>query len=113
MGAKITDVSQLPSDAVLLQYIRRAVELNEKGAPPRAKAKPRPPARVPPDLQAALQKNKKAQTVFDGFPPSQQREYVDWIVEARQQQTRLRRLETALQWIAQGKPRNWKYMKKK
>jgi uncharacterized protein YdeI (YjbR/CyaY-like superfamily) len=113
MGAKVTDVSQLPSDAVLLQYIRRAVDLNEKGAPPRAKARPQPPPRMPADFQAALRKNKKALAVFEAFPPSHRKEYICWIVEAKQEETRKRRLATAVEWIAQGKPINWKYLKKK
>jgi hypothetical protein len=110
MGMKLTDVSQIPSDAVLLSYIRAAVKLNESGPPPRAKAKPKPPPRVPACFMAALRKNAKALATFNAFPPSHQREYVDWIVEAKQEETRDRRLATAVEWMSKGKSRNWKYM---
>lgn len=110
MGSgKLTDVSQLPSDRVLLSYIRGAVELNEKGAPPRAKSKPKPPPKVPAYFLAALRKNRKALTTFEAFSPSQKRDYVDWIVQAKQEETRQRRIKTALEWMARGKPMNWKY----
>jgi len=66
--------------------------------------------RVPDDLAAALAGNAKARATFDGFPPSQQREYVDWLTEAKREETRQRRLAQAIEWLAEGKPRNWKYM---
>lgn len=111
-SGKLTDVSQLPPDDVLLAYIRRAVKLNEDGPPPRPKSRPKPALKVPDYFLAALRKNKKALTTFEAFPPSHKREYVEWIVEAKQDETRERRLATALEWMAKGKPRNWKYMKK-
>ena len=110
-GSKLTDVSQLPSDGILKQYIRRAVELNEKGAPARFKSKPKPPLKVPSYFMAAVRKNKKALAAFNGFPPSHKREYVDWVVDAKQEVTRNKRLQTAIEWMAQGKARNWKYEK--
>jgi uncharacterized protein YdeI (YjbR/CyaY-like superfamily) len=112
MGCRITDVSELPSDRVILSYIRAAVKLNEEGAPPRARPASRPPARVPPSLLSALRKNPRARAAFEAFPPSHKREYAEWIAEAKQEETRRRRLATAIEWMAQGKPRNWKYMKK-
>jgi hypothetical protein len=111
-GSKLTDISQLPADDVLLRYIHAAVELNETGAPARFKSKPKPPLKTPPWFLAALRKNKKALATFENFPPSHKREYVEWVAEARQDETRRKRLETALEWMSQGKPRNWKYMKK-
>jgi uncharacterized protein YdeI (YjbR/CyaY-like superfamily) len=72
---------------------------------------PRKPLPVPPDLAAALGKNKKARAAFDAFPPSHQREYVEWVTEAKRDDTRRRRLETAIELIAEGKPRHWKYQK--
>lgn len=111
MGSgKLTDASQLPPERVLLAYMRRAVELNETGAPPRARPKPKPPPKAPDFFLAALRKNKKALATFEGFPPSHKRDYVDWIVEARREETRERRIKAALEWLSQGKPRNWKYM---
>ena len=65
---------------------------------------------VPDDLTAALRKNTKARVTFEGFSPSNKREYIQWITEAKTEATRLCRLETAIEWMAEGKPRNWKYM---
>jgi len=70
---------------------------------------PKPPLEVPADLAAALKKSKPAQFVFDKFSPSCQREYINWINEAKQLATRERRLEQAVAWMAEGKQRNWKY----
>ena len=60
---------------------------------------------------AALKKNKKALATYEQFPPGQKREYVEWITEAKQEATRQKRLATAVEWMSEGKPRNWKYMK--
>ena len=65
---------------------------------------------VPDDLAKALKRNKAAQATFDKFSPSNKREYVDWITEAKTEATRNKRLETAIEWMAEGKTRNWKYM---
>ena len=72
---------------------------------------PAKPVAVPDDLAAALRKNKKAQAAFEKFPPSHKREYVEWITQAKREETRARRLQTAIQQISEGKPQNWKYMK--
>lgn len=69
----------------------------------------KPPVAAPDGLAAALKKNRKAQATFDGFPPSQQREYVEWLTEAKREETRARRLEQAVAWMAEGKRRHWKY----
>jgi uncharacterized protein YdeI (YjbR/CyaY-like superfamily) len=111
-GSRVTDVSELPSEKVFAEYVRQAAKLNEEGV----KAAPRPrraaaPVEVPADLQKALKKNGAALKQFEKFSPSQKREYCDWLIEAKQDATRRKRLETALEWIAEGKPRNWKYMK--
>jgi len=109
---RITSIDDLPTKKVLLGYVKQAVKLNEEGV----KA-PKPPKKekaklvVPPYFRAALKKNKKAQSAFVNFSPSHQREYVEWITEAKQEATRQRRLETAIEWLAQGKSRNWKYEK--
>ena len=66
---------------------------------------------MPDDLAAALKRNKKALATFERFSPSHRREYVEWITEAKGEDTRRRRLETAIDWMAEGKPRNWKYMR--
>jgi len=111
-GSKLTDVSQFPPDAVIIQYIRRAVELNEKGAPARFKSKPKPPLKVPAYFLAAVRKNRKALAAYETFPPSHKREYVEWVVEAKQEETRMKRLQQAVTWMAEGKSRNWKYERK-
>jgi uncharacterized protein YdeI (YjbR/CyaY-like superfamily) len=68
---------------------------------------------MPADLAAALKKNAKARATFDGFPPSHRRDYLAWITEAKTDATRKKRLATTIEWLAQGKPRNWKYMVRK
>jgi len=110
-GSHLTDVAQLPSDEIILQYIARAIALNEKGAPARFKGKPKPPLKVPTYFMAAVRKNKKALQTFNDFSPSHKREYVEWVVEAKQEETRNKRLETAVVWMAEGKARHWKYEK--
>jgi uncharacterized protein YdeI (YjbR/CyaY-like superfamily) len=110
---RITELADLPSKKVLVGYIKRAMQLNESGvkSPTRSKPKaPRPEPAVPDDLAAALQANRAARAAFDEFSPSHRREYIEWITEAKTPATRSRRLETAIEWMAEGKPRNWKYM---
>jgi uncharacterized protein YdeI (YjbR/CyaY-like superfamily) len=68
---------------------------------------------MPKDFAAALKKSKKAAASFEAFPPSHKREYIEWITEAKTDETRQRRMATAVEWIAQGKGRNWKYERKK
>ena len=73
-------------------------------------AKTRKPSRTPADLTAALKKNAKARATFAAFSPSRKGEYIQWITEAKRDETRRKRLATAIEWMAEGKPRNWKYM---
>lgn len=90
------------------------MRLNEEGvkAPSRMKsrAKTAKEVVVPDALDAALKKNKKARETFDAFSPSHKREYAEWIADAKGEDTRRRRVETAIEWMAEGKPRNWKYL---
>src|SRR5688572_25222114 len=72
---------------------------------------PKPHLETPAALVAALRRNARARAGFEAFPPSHKREYIEWIVEAKTDETRQRRLDTAVAWIAEGKPRNWKYMR--
>jgi uncharacterized protein YdeI (YjbR/CyaY-like superfamily) len=113
-AAKLTDVKELPADDLILKWTRKAIELNRsgvKGGPMmnRAKKPPKPKLASPSDLLLALKKNAKARKVFDEFPPSAQRDYIEWITEAKQEATRQKRLEQAVAWMAEGKRRNWKY----
>jgi uncharacterized protein YdeI (YjbR/CyaY-like superfamily) len=108
---RIERLSDLPGDAKLIGYFRRAAELNASGKParpPRAKTT-RPELAVPADLAAALKKNKQAAAKWKSFAPSHRREYIEWITEAKREETRAKRLATALEWLAEGKQRNWKY----
>jgi uncharacterized protein YdeI (YjbR/CyaY-like superfamily) len=109
----LTSLEQLPSKAQFAKQLKLAMKLNEQGI---KVAKPKKPAKKPmapdPEFTRALERNKSAQAGFAGLAPGQQREYVDWIGEAKQEATRLRRIEQALEWLAEGKPRHWKYMKR-
>ncbi len=109
---RLTSLADLPADKVLAGYIKQAVELNEAGVknPLRAKSRTNTRVVVPDFFLAALKKNKKALATFEKFSPSHRREYVEWITEAKREGTRAKRLETALEWLALGKPRNWKYL---
>jgi uncharacterized protein YdeI (YjbR/CyaY-like superfamily) len=110
---KITSLKELPSDKKLIAYIKEAMMLNEEGKKvAKAKAAPKKEATVPADVAAALKKNKSAQTWFNEFSSSAKREYIDWINDAKSEDTRLKRLEQMIEWVAEGKPRNWKYMDK-
>jgi|ERR1044071_988952 uncharacterized protein YdeI (YjbR/CyaY-like superfamily) len=110
---RITALSDLPSDKVLTGYIKKAAQLNEAGVKPPARSRPREKTEltVPDDLAAALKKNKKAFTTFGNFSYSHRKEYVEWITEAKRDETRRQRLDTAIQWMAEGKARHWKYAK--
>lgn len=110
---RITRLSDLPSDSTLKGYFKQAARLNETGVKqPRAKKKTTEKLVVPPELQKALKANKKAAAAFEKFPPSHKREYAQWIAEAKAEDTRARRVSTAIEWIAEGKGRNWKYEKR-
>ena len=108
---RLTNLSDLPSDRVLVGYVKKAVELNDAGIkkekPPRPKV--RKELAVPDYFIAALKKNKKALTTFEGFTYSHKKEYLEWITEAKREETRAQRIKTAIEWMSQGKSRHWKY----
>ena len=107
---RLTSVKDLPSRKELTGFIKAAMKLNDEGVVvAKKKSAAKPAAKVPPELTAALAKNKKAKEKFDAFPPGHRREYVDWIVEAKREETRAKRVAQAVEWIAEGKSRNWKY----
>jgi uncharacterized protein YdeI (YjbR/CyaY-like superfamily) len=108
-GRRYHAKSELPPDAAILRAVKVAVSLNEAGERPKRARNRRPPPKAPPDLAAALKKNAKARATWDRFTPGQQREYVEWLLEAKQAATRERRLAQAVEWLAEGKQRNWKY----
>jgi uncharacterized protein YdeI (YjbR/CyaY-like superfamily) len=109
---RITTLKDLPADKTIMAYVKEAVALIEKGVKrPVAKKAPKAELPVPPELTAALKKNKKAQASFEGFSPSHRREYIEWITEARTDATREKRLATTVEWLNEGKSRMWKYQK--
>ena len=108
---KLTSIDDLPPEKELVKILKAAAELNDKGIKlERPKTAPKAPVKVPAYLKSALQKNKKAAVTFAAFSPSHKREYVEWVTEAKSEDTRNRRLAQAVEWMAHGKPRNWKYM---
>ena len=110
---RLTKVSDLPSKKALAAYVKKAAALNDAGIKPaRAprRSEPKPPPKAPADLVAAMKRNKKARSTFDAFSPSAKREYVEWVTDAKSNETRARRVATAVEWMAEGKQRNWKYM---
>ena len=108
---RLTSIKDLPSEKELIGYVRKAAELNERGI---KKTRPRSSTNrrvvVPPDFKSALAKNAKARKAFENFSYSHKKEYVEWITGAKRDETRKKRLKTAIQWLAQGKPQNWRYM---
>jgi uncharacterized protein YdeI (YjbR/CyaY-like superfamily) len=110
---RLTSVKDLPPKKRLVMLIKRAMKLNDDDVKVSRmrRAQPKPAIPMPADLESALAKNKKARTSFAAFSPSHQREYLEWITEAKADATRARRIATAMEWISEGKPRNWKYMK--
>lgn len=107
---RLTKVSELPTKRVLAGYVRAAMKLNGDGVPAHPRGAPKKkPLPVPADLAAALRTNRRARETFEGFSPSRRRDYIEWITEAKREETRARRLETAIEWMADGKARNWKH----
>ena len=107
---RIESLDDLPPEKTLNAWLRKAVELNEAGVKaPRTARPPKPPVEVPADLKKALAKNPRARAAFEAFSASHRREYVEWIEEARREETRRKRLATAIEWMAGGKSRHWKY----
>jgi hypothetical protein len=118
---KVTSVAELPPAKVLTAYVVEAVALDDAaagtGSKKRAAKKKatkkktarRPAPVAPDDLLAALGKKKRALATYEAFPPSKQRDYVEWVTEAKREETRARRIAQAVEWMAEGKSRNWKY----
>lgn len=111
---KVSDLSDLPPDKVILDFFKQAKKLNDEGiklpARPKKKAEP---IKTPLALTNAFRQNAAAKKNFLAFSPSHQREYIQWINEAKTEPTRDRRVAQAIEWLAEGKSRNWKYERKK
>lgn len=109
---KVASVKELPKDSAMLGYLRQSMMLIDGGGrtfPKRGTKKARPEAEVPAELAAALKKNKTAAKVFREASPGFRREYVEWIADAKREETKAKRVAQAVEWIAEGKARNWKY----
>ena len=107
---KLTSLRDLPSDRELDAMIREAAALARTApAPRKAKHAPKPAPAMHPEFAAALAKAPKAKAALDGFSPSAQRDYLEWIAEAKQEATRQKRIADAVGWLSEGKKRHWKY----
>jgi uncharacterized protein YdeI (YjbR/CyaY-like superfamily) len=117
---KMKSVRDVPTKKIIKEYVAEAIELDESFVDEKAKKKRASKKKVsgkklsqaskpPADLLAAMKKNKKALTTFAAFPPSKKRDYVEWITEAKREATREKRLKQAIEWMAEGKARHWKY----
>ncbi len=109
---KLTKLSDLPSDAELDALIAEAAALARTApAPRKPKAVPKSAAELHPDFAAALDAHPTAKATLDGFAPSARRDYLEWIMDAKQDATRTKRIATAIEWLSEGKKRHWKYEK--
>ena len=109
---QIKNIADLPLEKVMVEYIKEAMLLNEKGAKiSKKKVTEIKEVEVPPYFLDALRQNKTAYSTFEKFSPSHKKEYLEWITEAKSEATRNKRIATALEWLEEGKPRLWKYSK--
>ena len=106
---KIASREELPPDEELIARFKAAAAGIASGKPRRSAAKPKPEIPMPDDFARALDAAPKARATFDALAPSHRREYLEWITGARREETRAKRLATAIEWLAEGKKRNWKY----
>ncbi|HEY1606291.1 MAG TPA: YdeI/OmpD-associated family protein [Allosphingosinicella sp.] len=107
---RLTSTGQLPPPDALRGLVAKAMaSIEARPAPAKAKKPPRPDLPAPDDLRAALDASPQAAAIFDSFPPSCRRDYVEWIVDAKRPETRAKRIAEAVSWMAEGKRRNWKY----
>ena len=107
----IKSLKDLPDEKTLIGHVKKAAALNEAGikVPGRTQPKKRAPIPVPPYFAAALKKDPQARKTFEAFPPSHRREYLEWVTEAKREDTRNERLAKTINWLAEGKSRHWKY----
>jgi len=107
---RLTSIADLPPDEVIADFIKQAIILNETGAKGVMKpAAPKTEIYVPNYFTAALAEHPKAKAAFEAFSPSHRKEYLEWIIEAKTDATRQKRMETAIEWMEEGKSRHWKY----
>ncbi len=106
---RLTDVSELPAKRTLVTLIRSAAAAKREAPIRKRPVAKKPALSVPPALATALRRNKLAKQHFEAFPPGKRRDYIEWITEAKAEATRERRIATAIEWLAEGKSRHWKY----
>lgn len=108
MGAlgKLTGLADLPPDAELIARFQARPQALAKSQPKRA---PKPELPMPPAFAVALDAAPAARATFDGFAPSHRREYIEWIADAKREETQGKRIAQAVEWLAEGRKRNWKY----
>ena len=106
---RLTSLDDLPPRGTLIELARKGMKLIDDGVKPVRNKSAKPPLTVPQDLRAAIDAVPAAKATFDAFPPSQQREYADWVSEAKRDETRAKRLAQSVEWLAEGKRRHWKY----
>ena len=111
---RIVSLADLPGERTLIALVKRAAAFNDEGVKAEARSRPRVPRPVeaPAYFMTALRKNRKALGTYQAFSPSHKREYVEWVTGAKTEETRQRRLATAVEWMAEGKIQNWKYGRK-
>lgn len=109
---KLASIEDLPSRRTLLALIRKAARLNETGVSAARPRRARPPLDTPADLLAALRAVPAALAVFEAFSPSHRREYVEWVLEAKREETRRRRIDQAVAWMREGKSRHGTYARR-
>lgn len=106
---RLTSLGDLPRAEVLETLIKKAMKLTDEGVKTVRNKHSKAPFTVPQDMRAAMDANRAAAATFDGFPPSAQRDYVEWVTESKREETRSKRLAQTVIWLAEGKRRNWKY----
>lgn len=109
---KLASLKDLPAKRETTRHVRAAMALVEAGGAARQVGERKLPPRLPPDLAEAMTGHAAARRTWDDFPPSKRREYAEWITEAKRADTRARRVAEAVQWLAEGKSRHWKYSAK-
>lgn len=106
---RLASLADLPDDAAMAALIAKAAALCAEGKPKRPKDEPKAALDLPDDLGAALKANAAAQGHWAAFSPGKRRDYIEWVLEAKREETRIKRIETIVEQVAEGKDRNWKY----